>query len=139
MTSQVRIPASPTAQSSTRSAGRGPRSAMFGLIASFPLSAACAAAGVLMVFGSGQPAPTHQTVAVQSPAAPGPVEPHKPQKAQKAQKHQQAQKAQSASDASFYKNCPEARRPGPPPPRHGGGPGHGSALDRDGDGKPCEP
>ncbi len=102
MTPQVRIPGTPGAQFSTRPArGSGPRGAVFGIMRSLRLSAACAAAGALMVVGGlaggGSVSPevdaplakVAQALPVtQSPAAPRPVEP------QPAQKPQQAQKAQ---------------------------------------------
>lgn len=147
MTPQMRIPATPAAQFSN-TAGRGIRPAVFGLMPSLRLSAACAAAGVLMVVGGGhpvqaplenvvqslpitsQPAHTHRAVTAQRPATPKPVEPHQPQKAQ------QAHKA-SGGGTAHYKSCAQIRGAGAAR-HHSSEPGHRPAVDREHDGKVCE-
>lgn len=76
----------------------------------------------------------HQHIAAQPPAAPKPI---KPQKSQKPQQSQAASQQANNGGAGFYKNCPEARTPGPTPVSNGES-GHYSALDRNNDGKLCE-
>ncbi len=146
MTPQMRIPATPAPQFSNP-AGRGSRSAGFGLMTSFRLSAACAAAGVLMVVGGGhqvqvplenvvqslpiasQPAETHRAVVAQRPATPKPVEPRQPQKAQPAQKA-------SGGGTASYKSCAQVRGAGAAR-HHSSEPGHRPAVDREHNGKVC--
>jgi hypothetical protein len=134
VTPQTRIPDTSGAQFSPRTARGSHRDwpAVFGLMLSYRLSAACAAAGVLMVMGgvaggSSIEAPLVRSVAAQSPVTPRPVEPQPAQRAQQPQQPQQAQKPPCTGS-------PAAGTPSV----HRGEPGYRPWVDDDHDGMACQ-